>query len=62
MMPLGGQAVVLRRFLLAQVHSCILMDTSEQWASSLAPWQRALTVCLSATRQQKSQHRKLGVQ
>lgn len=28
MMPLGGQAVVLRRLLLVEVHSCILMDTS----------------------------------
>lgn len=28
MMPLGGQAVVLRRLLLVEHHSCILMETS----------------------------------
>lgn len=41
MMPLGGHAVVLCLLLLAVVHRCILMDTSNNevsfWRSSKEP-------------------------
>lgn len=64
MMPLGGQAVVLSRLLLAELHSCILMDALQTVSFSLPLLQRALTVppqC-STTKRWMVQHHKTRVQ
>lgn len=63
MMPLGGQAVVLRRLLLVEVHSCILMDTSnsEFFFGAVAKSVDCLPQC-SATKRWTPQRHKMRVQ
>lgn len=59
MMPLGGQAVVLRRLLLVEVHSCILMDTSnsEFFLGTVAKSVDCLPQCDAAKRWMLQRHK-----